>query len=159
MLVVQYFWFRHCFLLSDGQMEAILQLAVTMLSDRKLEVAQLAALSLSGLLKALPAASIEALRQRYLDAAKGMKPAKRVKLSGPGLGTLSPLSIGLQAPRPGEHRVTCLQIWASQQSWLSRLKRLHRTCWPISSGHLNGGQDKLLPSCLITSLCPPSPLC
>ena len=71
-------------------METILQLVITMLSDRKLEVAQLAALSLSGLLKALPASSVDALRQRYLEAAKGVKPAKRVKLAGPGLGTPNP---------------------------------------------------------------------
>ncbi len=67
-------------------MESILGLVTSMLADPKLEVAQLAALSLSGLLKALPASSTQALRKRYLDTAHTLKPTKRTKLSGAAPG-------------------------------------------------------------------------
>ena len=97
-VVVQYFWFRHCFLLSASQMEAILGLVTAMLADRKLEVAQLAAVSLSGLLKALPAPSIQALRQQYLDTAQAIKPAKRGKLSLPASGLVKPFNLASPLP-------------------------------------------------------------
>ncbi len=48
LVFAQYFWFRHCFLLSTQQGEAVQQLVVSMLSDKKLEVQDLAAASLSG---------------------------------------------------------------------------------------------------------------
>jgi hypothetical protein len=48
LVFAQYFWFRHCFLLTTHQGEAVQQLVVSMLSDRKLEVQDLAAASLSG---------------------------------------------------------------------------------------------------------------
>ncbi len=48
LVFAQYFWFRHCFLLTTQQGEAVQQLVVSMLSDKKLEVQDLAAASLSG---------------------------------------------------------------------------------------------------------------
>jgi len=48
LVFAQYFWFMHCFLLTTHQGEAVQQLVVSMLSDRKLEVQDLAAASLSG---------------------------------------------------------------------------------------------------------------
>ena len=48
LVFAQYFWFRHCFLLTTHQGEAVQQLVVSMLSDKKLEVQDLAAASLSG---------------------------------------------------------------------------------------------------------------
>ncbi len=48
LVFAQYFWFRHCFLLTTQQGEAVQQLVVIMLSDKKLEVQDLAAASLSG---------------------------------------------------------------------------------------------------------------
>ena len=49
LVFAQYFWFRHCFLLTGQQGQAVQQLVVTMLADKKLEVQDLAASSLSGL--------------------------------------------------------------------------------------------------------------
>ncbi|KAL0041305.1 hypothetical protein WJX77_011713 [Trebouxia sp. C0004] len=48
LVFAQYFWFRHCFLLTAHQGEAVQQLVVSMLSDRKLEVQDQDAASLSG---------------------------------------------------------------------------------------------------------------
>ena len=48
LVFAQYFWFRHCFLLTPQQGQLVQQLVVTMLSDKKLEVQDLAASSLSG---------------------------------------------------------------------------------------------------------------
>ena len=48
LVFAQYFWFRHCFLLTGQQGQLVQQLVVTMLSDKKLEVQDLAASSLSG---------------------------------------------------------------------------------------------------------------
>ena len=44
----QYFWFRHCFLLTAQQGQAVQQLVTDMLLDKKLEVQELAAKTLSG---------------------------------------------------------------------------------------------------------------
>ncbi len=44
----QYFWFRHCFLLGPRQSGALHDMVVSMLADKKLEVQELAAVSLSG---------------------------------------------------------------------------------------------------------------
>lgn len=52
---VQYFWFRHGFLLSEGDSAAICALTVRLLADKKVEVQELAATTLSGLLKVTPA--------------------------------------------------------------------------------------------------------
>lgn len=49
LVFAQYFWFRHCFLLTGQQGQLVQQLVVTMLADKKLEVQDLAASSLSGL--------------------------------------------------------------------------------------------------------------
>lgn len=48
LVFAQYFWFRHCFLLTGEQGQQVQQLVVHMLSDKKLEVQNLAASSLSG---------------------------------------------------------------------------------------------------------------
>ena len=48
----QYFWFRHVFLLAPADSDRVRTLALALLADRKLEVQELAATTLSGLLKA-----------------------------------------------------------------------------------------------------------
>lgn len=48
---VQYLWFRHVFLLSEEDSRAIQSMAVELLADKKLEVQELAATTLSGLLQ------------------------------------------------------------------------------------------------------------
>lgn len=64
LVFAQYFWFRHCFLLTPEQGQSVQQLVVTMLSDKKLEVQDLAARSLSGdlVLMSLIQIWVEALR-------------------------------------------------------------------------------------------------
>ena len=47
----QVFWFRHMFLLSAGDAAAVQQLVVQLLGDKKLEVQELAARTLSGLIQ------------------------------------------------------------------------------------------------------------
>ncbi len=47
----QYLWFRHTFVLTAGQSAELRGLAVAALADRKLEVGELAASTLSGMLK------------------------------------------------------------------------------------------------------------
>lgn len=47
----QYLWFRHTFVLTAGQAAELRGLAVAALADRKLEVGELAASTLSGMLK------------------------------------------------------------------------------------------------------------
>ncbi|KAL0045726.1 hypothetical protein WJX82_002854 [Trebouxia sp. C0006] len=77
LVFAQYFWFRHCFLLTTQQGEAVQQLVVSMLSDKKLEVQDLAAASLSGLLKGTTPAQFEQLRQHFLQKVDHMFPAKQ----------------------------------------------------------------------------------
>ena len=48
---VQVFWFRHMFLLSAEDAAAVQQLVVQLLGDKKLEVQELAARTLSGLIQ------------------------------------------------------------------------------------------------------------
>ena len=48
---VQVFWFRHIFLLSVEDADAVEQLVVQLLADKKLEVQELAARTLSGLIQ------------------------------------------------------------------------------------------------------------
>ena len=47
----QVFWFRHMFLLSAEDAAAVQQLVVQLLGDKKLEVQELAARTLSGLIQ------------------------------------------------------------------------------------------------------------
>lgn len=47
----QVFWFRHMFLLTAADADAVQQLIVQLLGDKKLEVQELAARTLSGLIQ------------------------------------------------------------------------------------------------------------
>lgn len=49
LVFTQYFWFRHCFLLTPEQGQTVQQLVIDMLGDKKLEVQELAAKTLSGM--------------------------------------------------------------------------------------------------------------
>jgi hypothetical protein len=49
--VLQHFWFRHVFLFPEEDSQAIQSMTVELLSDKKLEVQELAASTLSGLLQ------------------------------------------------------------------------------------------------------------
>jgi hypothetical protein len=51
---VQYFWFRHIFLLSEDDRRAIQAMTVQLLADKKLEVQDLAKSTLAGLIKVWP---------------------------------------------------------------------------------------------------------
>ena len=50
---MQVFWFRHIFLLPAEDADAVEQLVVQLLADKKLEVQELAARTLSGLIQVL----------------------------------------------------------------------------------------------------------
>eukprot|EP00891_Asterochloris_glomerata_P001540 jgi/Astpho2/1540/fgenesh1_pg.00026_%23_29_t len=77
----QYFWFRHCFLLGPRQSGALHDMVVSMLADKKLEVQELAAVSLSGLLKGLPQDQFEQLRQRFMQRVDELFPSKRQRVA------------------------------------------------------------------------------
>lgn len=49
--LAQYFWFRHIFLLSEGDRCSIQAMTVQLLADKKLEVQDLAKSTLAGLIK------------------------------------------------------------------------------------------------------------
>eukprot|EP00873_Tetraselmis_striata_P045158 jgi/Tetstr1/465422/TSEL_010106.t1 len=66
LVFVQYFWFRQVFMLAGREAEGIRETVVGLLSDRKLEVQELAAATLSGILKGAPAAEGHALRGRLM---------------------------------------------------------------------------------------------
>ena len=51
---VQYFWFRHIFLLSEDDRRAIQAMTVQLLADKKPEVQDLAKSTLAGLIKVCP---------------------------------------------------------------------------------------------------------
>ena len=65
LVFAQYFWFRHCFLLTGQQGQLVQQLVVTMLSDKKLEVQDLAASSLSGLSKHFRTSNLSGLSKHF----------------------------------------------------------------------------------------------
>ncbi len=67
-------------------MESIQGLLTAMLADPEPEFAQLAVIILSGLLKALPASSTQALRKRYLDTAHSLNSTESTELSAAAPG-------------------------------------------------------------------------
>ncbi|KAK9818405.1 hypothetical protein WJX72_012161 [[Myrmecia] bisecta] len=79
LVYTQYFWFRHAFLLAPAESLAIEEVVVALLADKKLEVQDLAADTLSGILKGLPGAQVEGLRKRFLREVELMFPNKRQK--------------------------------------------------------------------------------
>lgn len=72
---MQYFWFRSFYSL-DGQL-GVVDATVKCLSDSKLEVRELASMTLSGLIKGLPDSDAERLRASLLRDAKRLLPARR----------------------------------------------------------------------------------
>ena len=65
----QYFWFRHALLLGDVGTKRVLEMVLKMLEDEKLEVRELAATTLSGVVRGLREGDAQALRQRILQRA------------------------------------------------------------------------------------------
>eukprot|EP00873_Tetraselmis_striata_P035714 jgi/Tetstr1/455978/TSEL_042757.t2 len=75
LVFVQYFWFRQVFMLAGREAEGIRETVVGLLSDRKLEVQELAAATLSGILKGAPAAEGHALRGRLVAEVAALRAA------------------------------------------------------------------------------------
>ena len=65
---------RHCFLLGPAGTAQVQAMVVAMLEDAKLEVREMAATTLSGLLKGLPKSEAEALRRSFIERALQLFP-------------------------------------------------------------------------------------
>ncbi len=76
---MQYFWFRHSFLLGPPESRALQKLVVAGLADHKAEVQEVAAATLSGRLKGLPAAEADTIRSDLLKRHAELFPARRRK--------------------------------------------------------------------------------
>lgn len=77
--MLQYFWFRHIFVLSAEQSSRCQQLVVQLTKDKKLEVQEMAARTLAGLLKGLSDSAFNALRSDLLQQAQQLFPRRRQK--------------------------------------------------------------------------------
>lgn len=66
LVYAQYFWFRHMFQMTSAQSRAVQQMVVRLMRDKKLEVQELAADTLSGMLKGLSEADFHAIRSDLL---------------------------------------------------------------------------------------------
>ena len=86
----QYFWFRHAFLLGPSGADAIQGAALALLRDKKLEVQDMAAALLAGLLKGLSPSAAAELRQQCIADVEAAFPAKgrRRKSAAPSGGWL-----------------------------------------------------------------------
>ena len=69
LVYLQYFWFRHVFLLGQFGEQQVLDAVLHALSDTKLEVRELAAATLSGMVKGLSITGAEELRKTFLSRA------------------------------------------------------------------------------------------
>ena len=76
LIFAQYFWFRHTLLLGKQGTNEILDVVLQRLEDEKLEVRELAAASLSGLVRGLPDSDASELRRRFLSRANEIFPTR-----------------------------------------------------------------------------------
>ena len=96
-LGLQYFWFRNIFLMSPPQSTACQQLVVRLMRDGKLEVQEMAASTLAGMLKGLSEPAFRALQSDLLAQANRLFPKSRKR--GAGQGTEIPPSLGVVGER------------------------------------------------------------
>ena len=82
LLVLQYFWFRHLFTLSSEQAARCQQIVVQLMRDKKLEVQEMAAGTLAGLLKGLSQPAFNELRSDLLHQAQQLFPRRQKNRSG-----------------------------------------------------------------------------
>lgn len=61
-MLVQYFWFRHSFLMTSAQAELCQTMVTDLIRDRKIEINEIAADTLAGMLKGLSAKSFSDLK-------------------------------------------------------------------------------------------------
>jgi len=76
LIFAQYFWFRHALLLGRQGTGEIVDMVLQRLEDEKLEVRELAANSLSGLVRGLPEDDAAELRKKFLSRALEVFPAR-----------------------------------------------------------------------------------
>eukprot|EP00884_Botryococcus_braunii_P020190 jgi/Botrbrau1/6855/Bobra.152_2s0014.1 len=74
---LQYFWFRHVFLFRPEESSLVEQLVMSSLADSKLEVQEMAAMTLSGLLKGVSDSKAAALRSQLLEQHSALFPARK----------------------------------------------------------------------------------
>lgn len=78
LVFLQYFWFRHCFLLDQHQLVTLQDHVVAQLEDTKVEVRNIASATLSGMLRGMGGEGLEKLRRSLVDrAAKIFKKTTR----------------------------------------------------------------------------------
>jgi proteasome activator subunit 4 len=82
LLWLQYFWFRHIFLLTAAQAARCQHTVVSLMRDRKLEVQEMAANTLSGMLKGLSEPAFDALRSDLLQQAQTLFPHRQRRRAG-----------------------------------------------------------------------------
>jgi hypothetical protein len=98
LIFTQYFWFRHTLLLGRQGTSEIVDMVLQRLEDEKLEVRELAAASLSGLVRGLRESEAAELRQRFLTRAneifppRGRRRRTREELEGGGISGTTNLS-------------------------------------------------------------------
>ncbi|KAH7621507.1 hypothetical protein Ndes2526B_g03845 [Nannochloris sp. 'desiccata'] len=76
LIFAQYFWFRHTLLLGRQGTGEIVDMVLQRLEDEKLEVRELAANSLSGLVRGLPENDAAELRRKFLSRANEIFPTR-----------------------------------------------------------------------------------
>ncbi|KAK2076994.1 hypothetical protein QBZ16_005222 [Prototheca wickerhamii] len=114
LVYLQYFWFRHVLVLAhEGGTAALVGVVVERLADAKLEIRDLAAATLSGLIKGLDEREAAALRQSFLADAERLLPAKRRRPRGgapaasPGPGAGAGLA---RAPARGQVLMALVRV-------------------------------------------------
>ena len=95
LVYLQYFWFRHIFVLSPKSNSVLTEIVLHALGDSKLEVRELAAATLSGMVKGFSESENEGLRLQFLSLAQEVFPlkGKRRRIVEGGVG-------GLKKPPP-----------------------------------------------------------
>ena len=90
-LGLQYFWFRNIFLMSPPQSTACQQLVVRLMRDGKLEVQEMAASTLAGMLKGLSEPEFHTLQSDLVAQANRLFPKSRKRGAGQGPEMRPPL--------------------------------------------------------------------
>jgi len=85
LVFLQYFWFRQVFLLGELEAQKVLSTVVSLLGDSKTEVRELAAKSLSGILRCIPHSASTELRASFMGHAESLRHERRSRGSRPSL--------------------------------------------------------------------------
>ena len=94
----QYFWFRHALLMGNQGTSKIMEMILQRFEDEKLEVRELSAATLSGLIRGLPPSEAASLRAKFLARALEVFPARsrrrrRDEADAPAVPAVAPLPV------------------------------------------------------------------